>query len=180
MSASMTSSRVAVLIVNWNGGPLLDRCLDCVSKQAYSPHRVIVVDNGSIDRSADTIASSHPGVQVVKLGRNEGFARANNIGASVATDCEWIALLNTDAFPEPEWLEALMREARKHRDCASFGSHMRMAGALDRLDGIGDVYHVSGAAWRNRRSSPAASSAASSSEIFSACAAAALYRRDAF
>src|SRR5215216_6031753 len=119
MSDSMESGRIAVLIVNWNGGALLNRCLDCVSKQVYAPHRVIVIDNASTDRSIDSIPSRYSTVQILKRDRNEGFARANNIGARVATDCEWIALLNPDAFPDPRWLESLMREAHEHSDCAS-------------------------------------------------------------
>lgn len=47
------------------------------------------------------------------------------------------------------------------------------------IDGLGDVYHVSGAAWREGHGQPDSQYPAGSREIFAPCAAAALYRRDA-
>ena len=172
--------QTAVLIVSWNSGAVLLRTLDCLARQTRAPHRVIVVDNASTDGSIDQVRRLHPHVQVVVRPTNDGFARANNVGVEIADDCEWIALLNPDAFPEPEWLAALLRAAQEHPECASFGSHMRTAETDNRLDGLGDVYHVSGAAWRDQHAMPEPDPPRAASEIFSACAAAALYRRDVF
>ncbi|MGH6893859.1 MAG: glycosyltransferase family 2 protein, partial [Dongiaceae bacterium] len=134
----------------------------------------------SHDGSADRVPAEFPMVSLIKLDTNSGFAAGNNLAARRAEGCEWIALLNPDAFPEPDWLKALMDAAAKHPDYTFFGSRMLMADEPDRLDGVGDVYHVSGLVWREGHGASASSHFLEEREIFSPCAAAALYRRDAF
>jgi GT2 family glycosyltransferase len=63
---------------------------------------------------------------------------------------------------------------------AAFASQMRLVSAPNCLDGAGDSYHVSGRAWRNGHGAPWAGWPARDVEVFAPCAAAALYRRDAF
>lgn len=174
------AAKVAVIIVNYNCGKLLERCLQSLRKQTFASFRTIVVDNDSKDGSADDIESSHSGVEVIRLHHNAGFAAGNNIGAAAATSCEWIACLNPDAFPAEDWLENLMVATEKNPEYAFFGSYMLQAEDPSMLDGTGDIYHVSGMAWRRDHRKPATQGSQSSGEIFAPCAAAALYRSDAF
>jgi GT2 family glycosyltransferase len=176
----MEAPRTAVIVVNFNGGAVIERCLDAVAAQTVRPARVIVVDNGSTDGSAGTVRSRYPEVELIELGRNAGFAAANNHAAREAADCEWLALLNADAFPEPGWLEALLRAAEENPGYRFFASRILRADAQEEIDGTGDVYHVGGMAWRRDNGRSAVSSQRARGEIFSACAAAALYRRDLF
>ena len=171
---------IAVLIVNWNGGDLLCRCLDALERQRRPPDHVIVVDNASTDDSLARAAHALGGVELVALPANVGFARANNVGARAARAFDALALLNPDAFPEPGWLGALERAAEREPSVASFASQMRLDSAPDYLDGAGDTYHASGRAWRNGHRSLAARWPAADVEVFAPCAAAALYRREAF
>jgi GT2 family glycosyltransferase len=169
---------VAVAIVNANSGPLLRRALAALSEQTLSPDQTMVVDNASTDGSADGLEGEDAGVQVIRLDENVGFAAANNIAAQ-AVDCEWLALLNPDAFPEPRWLEELLNAATRNPDYSFFASQLVTASNPDTLDAAGDAFHVSGVAWQ-RGHGESASLALPSGEVFSASAAAALYRRDAF
>lgn len=173
-------SRVVVVIVNLNGGSLLERALDAVSRQTVAPARVVVVDNASTDGSADGLEERFSGVEVLRLPANVGFAAANNLAVRAAADCDWVALLNPDAFPEPAWLERLLDAAERRGEYAFFGSRLLMADDPSRLDGAGDAYHVSGLAWRLDHGLEAAGRALEEAEVFSPCAAAALYRREAF
>jgi GT2 family glycosyltransferase len=160
---------------------MLSRCIECLFQQTLRAHRVVIVDNASQDGSLETVGREDQ-VEIIRLPSNEGFARANNLAIRQVDDCEYVVLLNPDAFPEPGWLDALVRAASTHPECASFGSQMRMADAPSRLDGIGDAYHVSGAAWRAFHAAlvrDAREAIGQAGEIFSACAAAALYRREA-
>jgi GT2 family glycosyltransferase len=96
------------------------------------------------------------------------------------TDCENVVLLNPDAFPEPEWLEALLDAAARAPGCASFASRQMLADRPGVLDGEGDSYGVNGFAWRRHHGRPYIQPESGPQEVFSPCAAAALYRRDAF
>jgi GT2 family glycosyltransferase len=180
LQAPQDTLTVAVLIVNWNAGPLLDRCLAALAAQQRPPDRVIVVDNASSDDSLSLAAEHLRSAEVIRLRENVGFARANNIAAAAAADADAYVLLNPDAFAEPGWLQALVSAALRHHDVAAFASRMLLDAAPQYLDGAGDSYHVSGRAWRighGRADSPAMRH---EREVFAPCAAAALYRRAAF
>ena len=172
------AARVAAVIVNYNAGEHLVRTLDCLARQTLRPARTILVDNASTDGSLAGVAERHPDVEVVRLEQNLGFAAANNLAIRLADDCEHVALVNPDAFAEPEWLETLVSAAEEHPEYSFFGSRLVLSETPDLLDGTGDVYHVSGVAWRRDQYWPV-ELARGREEIFSACAAAALYRRDA-
>lgn len=170
-----TPLKVAVIIVNFNSGALLRRCLAAVRRQRRVPDRVIVVDNASTDGSLESAEAEWPGLVVRRLDDNVGFAAANNRGLEHCTDCHWAALLNPDAFPEPGWLEALLEAAADRPDAGSFASCLIMDEDNSRLDGIGDAYHVSGLVWRIGHGRPRPSEQVRR-EVFAACAAAAMYR----
>jgi GT2 family glycosyltransferase len=172
--------RAALIIVNFNGASVIERCLDAVVAQSLQPHRVVVVDNASTDGSPELVASRHPQVELIRLEDNVGFAAANNRAAHLADDCDWLALLNADAFPEPRWLEALLRAATENPGYDFFASRILRADKPDEIDGTGDVYHVGGMAWRRDNGRRASERERGAGEVFSACAAAALYKRDVF
>jgi GT2 family glycosyltransferase len=175
----MEGARAAVIVVNFNGGTFIERCLAAVRAQTHAPARVIVVDNASTDGSPEAIESRHENVELVRMEGNVGFAAANNHAAALADDCDWLALLNPDAFPEPDWLQSLLRSARENPDYSFLASHILRADEAE-IDGTGDMYHVAGMAWRRDYGRPASESRRPRGEVFSACAAAALYPRDLF
>ncbi len=172
--------KVTVIIVNWNGERYLDRCLSALLAQTVMPYEIILVDNASSDASLE-VAQCYPSVRVLAQNKNLGFAHGNNLAIQIAAvESEWIALLNPDAFPEPQWLEALLSATRDHPTVDIFGSKLVNATDPSVLDGAGDVYHISGLVWRHRREATQRTGDSVTREIFSPCAAAALYRRQAF
>lgn len=177
---AMERAKVRVSIVNYNAGPHLSRCLKALEGQTFGEFVVTVVDNGSSDGSLEgaQAAVADPRFTFKRLGRNLGFAAANNLAACEG-ESEWLATLNPDAFPEPTWLERLMDATRRYPDADMFGSTQLNATDPGRLDGAGDVYSFLGLFWRGGYGHPAAAAPASG-EIFSPCAAAALYRTAAF
>ena len=176
--------KIGLVIVTHNSGNEIDRCLQCVRGQSRLPDRIMVADSGSGDGTLravqDACASLGLGVELLQFDQNVGFAVANNRAVERLGDCELIALLNPDAFPEPGWLSALADAAAAWSDAASFASRLMVAGAEDVLDGVGDVFHVSGLAWRagHRQKLADVAGALTPHPVFAACAAAALYRRD--
>jgi GT2 family glycosyltransferase len=170
---------VAAVVVNWNAGETLGRCLEALDRQSRRPDAVVVVDNGSDRAPLVAVESYFPGARLLSPGTNLGFAGGNNLAIRELSGYDWIALVNPDAFPEPGWLEALLAAARRRPEFSFFASRLVLADAPDRLDGAGDIYHVSGLAWRRWHGRSQGEAAAAEEEVFSPCAAAAVYRRDA-
>jgi GT2 family glycosyltransferase len=172
---------VSILIVYWNNAEYLPRCLDCLSAQTFRDFETIVIDNGSVDGGTEGLEQKYSGVNLhlERLTSNLGFAAANNIGARRARG-KWLALLNTDAFPEPDWLEKILQAAKQYPEFSFFSSRQIQANQPDLLDGSGDEYHISGLAWRRFYNYRAKTYGLKEEEVFSACAAAAMYSRDDF
>jgi len=179
MAGPRVMSGIAVVIVNWNAGDLLARCLRAVSRQTLRPDRVIVADNASNDDSLQGLQDVVPGIEILRFGENLGFAAANNRAIEQINDCRWVALLNPDTEPEPDWLDKLARAAEANPGTSYFASLLLMHADRERVDGAGDSYHVSGLAWRRCHSVLLAKNRLEPREVFSPCAAGALYRVDA-
>lgn len=176
-----TSAPVSVIIVNWNTGDLLERCVLSLLAQTVLPHEIIVFDNASSDGCVKQIIDKFPSVRVIESKRNLGFAAANNLAIQEASAItEWLVFLNPDAFPERDWLDALVNAATANPDYAIFGSRLMDASSTAIIDGIGDVYHASGRVWRAGHGRMLGSCDRVGREIFSPCAAAAMFRKDAF
>jgi GT2 family glycosyltransferase len=176
-----TSPSVSVIILSWNSAEHLPHCLASLSIQTFQHFEVIIVDNGSSDPGLEALEQKYPtlDLHLERLGSNRGFAVANNIGAGLARG-RWLALLNADAFPKPDWLEKLLEAASKHPEFSFFSSRQLQFAHPDILDGAGDEYHISGLAWRRFYNHPAQNYGLKEEEVFSACAAAAIYNRDDF
>jgi GT2 family glycosyltransferase len=172
---------VSVLIVYWNNAEYLPRCLDCLSAQTFRDFETIVIDNGSVDGGTEGLEQKYSGVDLhlERLTSNLGFAAANNIGTRLARG-KWLALLNADAFPEPDWLANLVAATEANPRFTSFSSRQLQANNPELLDGAGDAYHVSGLAWRRYFGYSAKDYGLEQLEVFSPCAAAAMYLREAF
>ena len=174
------ADNVSVIIVNWNGEDFLERCLNALLTQTIKPHEIILIDNASSDGSVK-IAQQFPLVRILAQETNTGFARGNNLATALSSsESEWIALLNPDAFPMPQWLEYLLLAAKAKPEFAAFGSKLINASNPELLDGAGDSYHISGLVWRNAHGINTSTLDNIECEVFSPCAAAALYRRSIF
>lgn len=172
-------NQVTVIIVNYNAGSMLRRCLESLFLQEFKGLSIIVVDNGSTDGSLKDLTGLDPRLSLIELGENLGFAAACNAGARNAST-SWIATLNPDTEARPDWLTKLMEAAERHSDVSMFGSLQLMRSDPKVVDGAGDCYHFLGLPWRGGFGWKAADIPSGTYEIFSPCAAAALYRREPF
>lgn len=169
---------VTVCIVAYQSGPYLQPCLDALAVQAFPDFEAVVIDNDSTDGSVDGLRLPDARFRIERMGVNLGFAAANNVAAR-ASRAPWLATLNPDTRADPDWLGALMAATGRWPGAASFGSTQVSLDKPDELDGVGDVWHAAGLAWRARLGRPV-SEVPPEGESFGPCAAAALYRRDLF
>ncbi len=178
-AATPTTASVAVVVVDWNAGGLVRRCLEALGRQTVRPAAVVLVDNASRSETWRHVPRGQTPAEIARLPTNRGFAAGANLGIALAAGAEWIALLNPDAFPEPDWLERLLAAAAACPEYSCFASRQLMADDPRHLDGTGDAYAVCGFGWRHRHGAPAAGTDLLPEEVFGPCAAAALYRRRA-
>jgi GT2 family glycosyltransferase len=105
--------RCSVIVLNHNGEEFLSRCLDSLTNQSSGEFEVIVVDNGSSDRSITSVRKERPSIKIVPLDKNYGFSIANNValGQVMGRAIEYAILLNNDTFVAPEFVEEMLRAA---------------------------------------------------------------------
>lgn len=172
------ASNVSVLIVAYRSRETIGRCLAAINAQTLRPREVLLVENGSPEGERVDPAELPDWVRFIENDENLGFAGANNQLANEATS-EWIALLNPDAFARPDWLERWMAATEANPAFDLFGCTQYAADVEGVLDGVGDVYHAAGLAYRAGygRSTDILPE---TGEVFGPCGAATLIRRDLF
>lgn len=107
---------ISIIIVNWNGGSLLTRCIETVVKSAPKPsYEIIIVDNASEDDSLDQLRAGEVAAQmiaseqlrIVRNSENRGFGAANN-QAFALTRSPFVLLLNLDTEVPAGTIDTLM------------------------------------------------------------------------
>lgn len=107
--------KVAVIIVTYNRRELLCQCLEKISQQSVPVNTIIVVDNASIDNSEGYIRDQgwfeKSPLQWLRLSENEGGAGGfhNGLKEALASDCQFVWLMDDDGYPEKDCLERLLR-----------------------------------------------------------------------
>jgi GT2 family glycosyltransferase len=112
------SASVSVVVVNLNGLPWLERCLESVRG-----YETIVVDHGSTDGSLELVAERFPRARLVEQA-NVGMGGGNNAGMRVASG-RYFLLLNSDAWVLGDAVERLASHADAHPDAAIVGPRLR-------------------------------------------------------
>src|SRR5687767_3660104 len=100
-------SRVAIVILNWNGRSFLEQFLPGVIANSPSYAEVVVADNASTDDSVKWMREHHPQIRIVQNASNGGFAKGYN-DALEHVNAEYYVLLNSDIEVTPGWLDPLI------------------------------------------------------------------------
>ena len=104
---------VHIIVLTWNGKQDTLDCLASLSKVTYPNFRTIVVDNASIDGTADAVRTGFPDVHLIVNDVNLRFAGGNNVGIAYALNdgADYVLLLNNDTVVDPDFLTALVTAA---------------------------------------------------------------------
>ncbi|MAE64454.1 MAG: hypothetical protein CMJ18_09305 [Phycisphaeraceae bacterium] len=148
----MTPDEVAILVVCYNAGALLERCLasvvaaeDCDGARIG---RIVVVDNASTDGAAEGVEGRFPGVDLVRSEKNLGFAGGNVLGwdhvCRVAPDVSYVYLLNQDAVVAPDFLGPLVSWMRDHPGTATAQSLLLLDDDREKVNSLGNRSHYLG------------------------------------
>ena len=89
--SSASVPRASLIVLNFNGVEVLGPCLESLVADVGPDDEIIVVDNGSADRSVDFVRENYPGVRLVCLpenrfifGLNDGLAEARGATTSAS------------------------------------------------------------------------------------------------
>jgi len=107
----MQKAKVFIVILNYNGGDDLRKCLDSVYKLNYPNFEVVVIDNDSDDNSFEEARRRFRKFHFIKNSRNLGFSAGNNVAIKWVLEkmADYVFLLNNDAVIEKNTLKKLVR-----------------------------------------------------------------------
>jgi GT2 family glycosyltransferase len=132
---------VWVIVLNWNNAPDTVACLESVSRSDYPNYQVLLVDNGSSDDSVRVIQETYPGITVVQLPENLGYAEGNNRGIRCALDLEadYVLILNNDTVVAADMLDHLVAVAETDPRIGILGPTVYDLEVRDRLCAAGSI-----------------------------------------
>jgi GT2 family glycosyltransferase len=117
---------VAIILVNWNSFDVTNDCIQSLKNIDYKAHRVLVVDNGSIDGSGEKLLATHPEIILIKSDTNQGFTGGNNLGFQYAIKhgFTYSIMLNNDTFVEHDFLTHLVQYMELHPNTGAIQSRI--------------------------------------------------------
>ncbi|WP_114751796.1 glycosyltransferase [Pleomorphovibrio marinus] len=107
---------VSVIVCVYNGYSTIRECLMGIEKLNYPSYEVIVVDDGSTDNTHELVSAFD--VRLIRTSNN-GLSHARNLGLR-SSKGEIIAYIDSDAYPDQDWLSYLVQEF-KNSDFAAIG-----------------------------------------------------------
>ena len=110
--------KVAIVILNWNGQAMLEKYMSSVLQYSKDEATVYVADNASTDQSMEMLRQHFPGVKLIQLEKNWGFAEGYN-KALKQVDAEYYLLLNSDIEVTHHWLTPMTEYMDNHPDVAA-------------------------------------------------------------
>jgi len=141
----MSSPKVSIIIVNYNGKELLQKCLDSLLKVNYNNFEIILVDNNSTDGSVEFITKNYPSLIIIKLDSNKGFAEPNNVAAKISKG-KYLLFLNNDTVVTPNFIFEMVKVMETDKKIAICQSLLlKPDGSVDSsgdfIDHLGVVYN---------------------------------------
>ncbi len=141
----MPAPKVSIIIVNYNGKELLQKCLDSLLKVNYDNFEIILVDNNSTDGTVEFITKNYPSLIIIKLDSNKGFAEPNNVAAKISKG-KYLLFLNNDTVVTPNFISEMVKVMETDKKIAVCQSLLlKPDGSVDSsgdfIDHLGVVYN---------------------------------------
>jgi len=109
------SPLLSIIILNYNAGELLLKCIESVFNSSYENYEVIVVDNGSEDESHKKCKQKFSKVILIENQKNLGFCEGNNVGIRNAKG-DFLIILNPDTEVKSNAFEELYKAFCRYGD----------------------------------------------------------------
>ena len=106
---------ISIIILNYNAGDLLIKCVESIIKSNLKDFEIILVDNASTDDSHTKCKEKFKNIKLIPSKINWGYCEGNNIGLREAVG-DFIMILNPDTIVTPEWANELLKAHKKLGD----------------------------------------------------------------
>ena len=145
INEDMSAPKVSIIIVNYNGKELLQKCLDSLLKVNYNNFEIILVDNNSTDGTVELVTKNYPSLIIIKLDSNKGFAEPNNVAAKISKG-KYLLFLNNDTVVTPNFISEMVKVMETDKKIAVCQSLLlKPDGSVDSsgdfIDHLGVVYN---------------------------------------
>jgi len=114
----MARTKVAVVILNWNGKRFLEKFLPLLIQYNSPIAEIIIADNASDDDSVDFLKKYYPDIRIIQNTENGGFAKGYNDALS-QVDAEYYVLLNSDIEVTVNWIDPVIDLMDKDKSIAA-------------------------------------------------------------
>lgn len=94
---------ISIIVPNFNGLNFLKKCVPSLMQTNYPNLEIIVIDNGSMDKSVSFLESNYPSIILIKFKHNMGVAYAYNAGIKLSSG-SYISFVNNDMEFDSNWL----------------------------------------------------------------------------
>lgn len=107
----MSDPLVYVVILTWNQKEMTIECIESLLASDYFNMRLLVVDNGSTDGTAEALRERFPDVEIIRSPTNLGIAGGYNLGLEYALGhaAEYVLVANNDIVVDPAMLHCLVK-----------------------------------------------------------------------
>jgi GT2 family glycosyltransferase len=173
---------VSIVIPTYNGIEHLKICIDSLLKQTIRDFKIILTDNGSSDGSDEFVKKEYPDIEIIKLEKNFGFAKAVNIGIKKSLSdsrISHIVLLNNDVECDKCFLEELLNGFIS-KDIGSVTGKMMNYFERNKIDDAGNFIKMIGSPFARGFGEIDNGQYDSPEFIFGACAGASVIKREVF
>jgi len=133
---------VSIVILNYNAGDLLEKCVSSVVQSNYENFEIILVDNASKDQSHKKCKEKFPQIKLIENKENLGYCQGNNVGLEQANG-EYIIILNPDTEVESNWIEEFLKEYKNHGD-GLYQPKLLAASDKTRINSGGNMMNIFG------------------------------------
>ncbi|MCK4891256.1 MAG: glycosyltransferase family 2 protein, partial [Candidatus Pacebacteria bacterium] len=116
--------KVYIIILNWNNEEDTIECIRSLKKINYNDYKIIIVDNGSEEKSVLKIKKQYSEICIIKNKKNLGFAGGNNIGIKYAINngADYVLLINNDTIVDEDFLNKLVEAGDSNESVGLVGS----------------------------------------------------------
>jgi GT2 family glycosyltransferase len=175
----MCKSKVAIIILNWNGKNDTIECLKSLGQITYSNYEIVVVDNGSTDESVKYVKSIFPHISLIENIKNLGFAAGNNAGIRHALmhHPDFVLVLNNDTVVDTHFLNELVKVAESDPVIGAVQPKLIRQDDPSIVDSYGIRLACNGDVRDDKAGETDNQNVRMPYQVFGACAAAALYKR---